>query len=292
MRWSHQERAVFWELWGEEPPPTGWRAARERLADWWGQDRALARWSVVVVGGDGVLATLALWALARRDPGAQLLWVPDAQWSGAPYVWAAQDGVQAQVCAAVGMDTGDLGAVLAGLRRDARARLEAGGGSWRRCERRLFDTAVPGGRVCVCKPRGTNGAVLVAQTEAERRVAQWWTEAVRDAPGWPTRSASMVGGVAKEVWVLGYDRGREGWIKDAYVRDFGLSICPTVPILQAQSQWWEAAQALLRIAQTGLAVQVGKDTDDTPCETRVRAGADGGFVGWSRPGPVGSGSDG
>lgn len=258
MRWTWNERHTFMGLWAEEDPPKGWRRAREWLADRCGHDRALRRWSLVVVGGDATLATLAMRAHARTNPCGDALWVPDAHWAKAPFVWTAGEDVVETWHARLGLPRyATLGGALNALRTDARARLTQGGGTWARCERRLFDAAADNGRVCVLKPRGVMGPAPSPQTVAEEHVAQWWGEAVSDAPLWRANGASMVGGVADEVWVLQGDLARPGWKKEPFVRDFSLAVSPETPISMACSQWWEAADALI-----GLARQVPPDGDE------------------------------
>lgn len=248
MRWTRDERHRFMEVWGEEPSPQGWKRAREWLADWWGHDRALRRWSLVVVGGDATLATLALRAHARSNPGGHALWVPDAHWGCAPFVWTVGSEVTERWRERF-QTTQPLAESLEAMRVEAMARLVAAGGSWNRSERRLFDASAERGRVCVLKPRGLLPAAPEPSNGTERSLALAWNAAVNATPVWRTNGASMVGGVAEEVWVLGENKARPGWKKEPFVRDFSLAVSAQMPISMACSQWWDAVERLVALAQ-------------------------------------------
>jgi hypothetical protein len=245
MKWSDQERRVFYELWGEERPPRGWNLWVERAAHLFGEERALRRVATLYVGGDPVCVALALRAHARHTPSAHAVWAPPSFWGACAYPWLADGEDAERLSAVLGQPPArEMSVVLRRVRADAQAVLETWGGSWVRARGPVRWAPAGKGCVWVAAPEGTGRAEQSPSNDVERRLVSLHQEALSATPRWPARESVMMGGCADKVLVLGPDKWRESAEEGAFFTKLDLPYPGVGSISSARSLWWARIEAL------------------------------------------------
>lgn len=249
--WTMEERRAVHALWGEEPWPVGWRAWRDRLAFALGEDTALVRAESVWVGGDAVLAILALRAAARACPSGVHLWCPPLGWEEAPVVWAALPETEHRLSRLLGLPEGlSMADMLGRVAADSRALVGVHGGSIARIEGEVVSTPHTSrpGFLWVARPSRTGA--WVPRGHAEDSLRALHARALRHLELWPSKKASLVGGSCAKI----HDIVAEIWLKSgekrSIIHEEPLSFSPPRSISEGMSLWWEAVESLIRHVPT------------------------------------------
>ena len=243
--WTMEERRALHALWGQEPWPVGWRAWRDRLAFALGEDRAWVAADTLWLGGDAVLAVLALRAAVRARPSGVHLWCPPLGWEEAPAVWAALPDSASRLAGMLGMQVGrSMGEVLEAVWADSKALSEVHGGRVARVEGEVQCAPHPtgGGVLWVSRPSRTNPRP--ANGEAEVSLRALHNRVVRHLDVWPGKTATFVGGkaakkhqIVAEIWLK---KGE----KASIIHEEALSFSYPRSISEAMTLWWEAVDSL------------------------------------------------
>lgn len=246
MRWSDEERRVFYELWGVEAPPKGWNLWVERLAHLMGEERRLRRVAMVHIGGDPVVVSLALRAQARHAPASHTVWSPPSFWGAAAYPWLADAETALRLSEILRRPpTADLAELLRSVRGEALAVLDTHGGSWSRVSGPVRCAPVGSvGFVWVVAPSGPRPVEPPPRGPVETRLSSLFKDVVRTAQVWPARESVMMGGCASRVVVLGPDKWRNGEQEEAFLERMDLPYPGNGSISLARSLWWERVEAL------------------------------------------------
>lgn len=245
ITWTMEERRALHALWGEEPWPVGWRAWRERLAYVLGEDRAWTSSDTLWLGGDAVLAVLALRAAVRARPSGVHLWCPPLGWEEAPAVWAALPDSAERLAALLGQRGGrPMAEVLGTVLGDTKALSDVHGGRVARVEGEVSCAPHPTGKGILWVARPSRTHARPAKGEAEAALRALHNRVLRHLDVWPGKTVAFIGGrsaqthrIVAEIWLK---KGEKGSI----IHEEALSFSYPRSISEAMTLWWEAVESL------------------------------------------------